>query len=118
MQPPYGAIARLLSKGDIVPFLGAGASLAAAVHGERWDPGLSTPPSGLQLAEHLAEAAAFPGDEQRKELAKVASYYQTSVDREDLLATLREVFDREFTPGPIHQLLAQNPKPLLIVTTN
>ena len=119
-EPPYGAIAELLRKGRVVPFLGAGASLTAVTSGgvDDWDEAGTAPPSGLQLAHRLAALANYPANELRAELAKVASYYQASVDRSSLVEALREVFDRDFNPGPIHRFLADAPAPLLIVTTN
>ena len=119
-EPPYGAISDLLRKGQVVPFLGAGASLtaSAAIALDDWNEAGTAPPSGKQLARRLASLANYPSDELRAELAKVASYYQASVDRLSLVDALREVFDRDFVPGAIHRFLAEVPTPLLIVTTN
>jgi hypothetical protein len=52
------------------------------------------------------------------DLAKVASYLETRIGRDELKNQLREVFETEYQPGPIHKFLAKLDTPLLIVTTN
>lgn len=133
-EPPYGIIWGHLSRGEIIPFLGAGASLSRvpAPPGADPDPAGAAPrlPTGRELARRLAKEASFPSDDDRdrEDLAKVASYYQeAAADRESLRNCLREVFEKKYTPGLVHHFLAdvsvrlgqrKEKKALLIVTTN
>ena len=118
LPPPYRAIWRLLNTGRIIPFLGAGASLSTRVAGERWVAGQSTfPPTGAEVARYLAEESGFP-EEDTGDLAKVAQYFRAVLGRRYLRQWLRDLFHHPFAHGPVHQLLAEVPAPLLIVTTN
>ena len=119
-EPPYGAIWTHLRRGEIIPFLGAGASLSGRPPKAEWDEGTSTfLPTGRELARRLAEESEFPSlnSSDREDLAKVASYYQESVDRPSLIEFLREVFCKEYQPGQVQQFLADLSIPLLIITT-
>jgi hypothetical protein len=113
-EPPYGIIAQRLMEGAVVPFLGAGASLATAAAGH------AKPPSAAELASILKRAANYPEDpgDLARELAKVASYFVEIGDRDDLRAMLHGVFRPAFPPGDVHALLAEVTNPLLIMTTN
>ena len=108
--PPYGIIWNHLKKGEVVPFLGAGASAGTA----------ADLPTGRELARSLADLAGFPSDDpyDRDDLAKVASYYLEAADRPSLLTSLRDTFDRDYPLGEVHRFLAEIEKPLLIITTN
>lgn len=116
-QPPYGIIWGHLKEGEIVPFLGAGASRSTPKGASQPS---QQPPGGRELAMELAEEAGFPSRDRRDrgDLLKVASYYQETGDRPALLKRLREVFIKEYPCGPVHEFLASIPKPILIVTTN
>jgi hypothetical protein len=110
-----------LKKGEVIPFLGAGASVSARASVDEWDKEhADSLPTGRQLSHQLAEDARFPSDDpyDRDDLAKVASYYLEAADRPALLSSLRDVFDREYPIGKVHRFLADFPVPLLIVTTN
>jgi hypothetical protein len=120
-EPPYGIIWKQLRSGNVVPFLGAGASLGARPPDAAWRP--DAPgflPSGLELAHFLADEATFPSSDprDRDDLAKVASYYSDISGRATLRRSLREVLNRECRTGPLHELLACLPNPLVIVATN
>lgn len=52
------------------------------------------------------------------DLAKVASYFEESSDRDLLRETLHDVFYQEYEPGEVHKFLADIETPCLIVTTN
>jgi hypothetical protein len=122
-QPPYGLIADLLEQGRVIPFLGAGASMISRPEGDdvSWDPKASTfLPSGVDLARYLARRVSFPSENpsDRDDLAKVASYYLDMSPREELKRTLRRAFAERWSGGPLHQLLASLPAPLVIVSTN
>src|SRR5262245_7341663 len=119
--PPYGIIAQALRVGEVVPFLGAGASAVYRPEDDQdgWDAGKSYLPFGSELARLLATDAQFPDLVSASNLALVASYVEhVAGDRGILNGTLRRAFDRDRTPGEIHRLLAQIDRPLLIVTTN
>jgi SIR2-like domain len=118
-SPPYPMIWDGLRKGRIVPFLGAGASLAARPDGTVWCAKKSDfPPSVAELSAFLAAYANYPKDEPTSDLAKVASYARMVGGPDALRECLAEVFNRDYRPGPVHELLADVPGPMLIVTTN
>lgn len=119
--PPYGIIANALLAGNVVPFLGAGASAIYRPNDKaKWDQGKDFLPFGPELARKLARDAAYPEDPDAvSDLALVASYYEhVEGDRPKLNLALRQVFSREYRPGTIHTLLARVDQPLLMVTTN
>ena len=116
--PPYGPIRQAFLDGQIIPFLGAGASLAARVPpGNAWAAASAFLPNGSELADHLAKESGFPPGEAR-DLAKVAQYFHVQAGRPLLHKELRKIFQRAYAPLPIHGLLASAQKPLLVVTTN
>lgn len=119
VEPPYGIICNHLRKGDVIPFLGAGASLSGRPPDAKWDDKRFLP-SGKDLANLLAGEAEFPSSDphDREDLAKVASYYLEQSDRKSLLERLHEIFNRPCQVGKVHLFLADIPVPLLIVTTN
>jgi SIR2-like domain len=147
ISPPYREIADLLRRGQVVPFLGAGASLGNRPPDADWDENTFTfLPRGDELSRWLADIIEFPSTEpyDRADLAKVSSYYAETSARTRLLDRLREIFLREsYTPSDVHTYLAELAKsaaiarnadaemlrdferlkikefkPLLIVTTN
>ena len=120
-EPPYGDIWDYLRTGKVVPFLGAGASLAGRPKIDKWDGDNPTVlPSGVELAAYLASKANFPSKrrEDLEDLAKVASYCADSSGRRRLRERLRAVLDHKYAFSPLHELLASVPVPLLIVVTN
>jgi len=121
VEPPYGIIARRLAAGSVVPFLGAGASLAGRPPGTAWTPDNKTLlPSGLDLARFLAHEARLPSDDPSdiNDLAKVSSYYTAVAGRRALREQLREVLTHEYEPSTLHHYLASLPGPMVLVVTN
>jgi hypothetical protein len=120
LEPPYGSLWKELKQGNIVAFLGAGASLSGRPENSVWTDQSAYLPKGSELSRWLAEDAGFPSGEEseRRDLAKVASYFESQNDRLLLRQRLRQVFARSYQPGLIHHFLAQVEAPLLIVTTN
>lgn len=141
LEPPFDIIRDRLFRGQVVPFLGSGASLTSA-HGvwagcpdaaklrsgeakcylETACPGSPAPessslPKSLELACHLARRSNFPPGE-TLELTKVAQYCNVVVGRGVLDDELHSIFALEHAPTPLHEMLAEVPAPLLIVTTN
>ncbi|UBU09052.1 SIR2 family NAD-dependent protein deacylase [Nonomuraea gerenzanensis] len=116
---PFAQVAAWLARGEIVPFVGAGASRVGA-------DGTKLLPDGRGLAQDLIKAmeGACPhgvGDD----LAKVAQLYEkTAFDRSALYDHLHATFEREQLrkePGDVARLLGRIPRqdaPLFIVTTN
>ncbi len=121
-EPPYGIIAKQLKQGNVIPFLGAGASQSSRPEETHWDP-QTAPflPSAKELARQLADDASLPSTDpyDRDDLARVASYYaEVAANRTDLVACLHQTFDRDYQIGAVHRFLAEVDVPLLIVTTN
>jgi len=131
LEPPYVYIRGELHQGQVIPFLGAGASFGARNPAkEPWrTPKPANPqdfdvaylPTAGELADHLAEVSQFPPEESR-ELTKVAQYFdKVAIGRKGLDTALHQIFAFAQQPGPIHDYLAslaKDHKPLLVVTTN
>lgn len=120
-EPPYGAIWDLLKTGNVVPFLGAGASLAGRPKIASWDGDKPTVlPSGVELALYLAGKAGYPSTERIdiEDLAKVSSYFADLVGRRRLRQRLRDILNHDFQFGALHEMIAAIPANLLIVVTN
>jgi hypothetical protein len=124
MPPPYGEIADLLKKGEVVPFLGAGVNFGARpTPGAKWNEKDSNfLPSGVELSRFLADMSNFPAedDDELSDLAKVSSYFVETSARRRLRERLHDIFNRDCEPASIHNYLAEIGRhtPLLIVTTN
>lgn len=124
MPPPYGEIADLLKKGEVVPFLGAGVNFGTRPEpSAKWNEKDSNfLPSGVELSRFLADMSNFPSEneEETSDLAKVSSYFVETSARRRLRERLHEIFDRDCEPASIHNYLAEIGRnaPLLIVTTN
>jgi hypothetical protein len=122
-QPPYGAIARALAAGDLIPFIGPGVLASGRDSEAHWDP--SAPkflPSSVELARFLADEAHLPSEVEREHLAEVASFYEVVEQRDTLRERLRQIFGSksiaEAVIPPIYSVLAEVKRPLLIITTN
>lgn len=116
--PPYPLIHSRLKSGKVIPFLGAGASLAKRKRGFKWRRGNpSYLPTAGELASHLAVATQFPNGEP-PDLAKVAQYYDVVGGREALNEELHGIFNCDYPLTELHAFLAEICTPLLIVTTN
>jgi SIR2-like domain len=119
-------IFRRLVKGEIVPFLGAGASLGPRSRGGGSEPG-SHVPSGSELAHYLAVEFDYEGSD-RGNLLAVAEYIETMDGRAELYAVLRRVFAANYPPTELHRFFArlpgllrekgERPQYLLLLTTN
>jgi len=127
LLPPYPTIRQELFKGQVIPFLGAGASLSVrkpknapwrkAIDKKRDQWKVSYLPTANELAEYLADQSTFPTQEPI-ELAKVAQYFNTIVGSKLLYQRLHEIFNPDHPYTKLHTYLAETPRPLLIVTTN
>jgi hypothetical protein len=118
--PPFGDIWDGLKAGKVIPFLGAGASLAGRLDQQSWTDASEFPPSGRELAHFLAERSNFPSqdDQDRDDLAKVSSYTADISGRPRLRQRLRDVLYRPYRRSSVHTFLAEIPAHLLVVVTN
>lgn len=114
-KPPYGIIIKELRRRTVIPFLGAAASRAQLGDAS------PQPPSGADLAEALAKDSNFPSEDprDRRDLAKVSSYYVDVSRRAALRAELRSIFvGKEYACNNLHRLLAKVADNMVVVTTN
>jgi len=112
----------MIRYGMVIPFLGAGASLAVRRTDREAEAGPTYLPSGKELAHVLAARARpeFPSKDayDLDDLAKVASWYVTNNGRQTMRVILHDLLAGEYERSPLHDLLAASPKPQLIFTTN
>jgi SIR2-like protein len=121
IEPPFGDIWDGLRTGQVIPFLGAGASMVHRLPDASWTPAHPTfLPSGVELARYLAERSNFPSKDSRDldDLAKVSSYSADVSGRALLKQRLRQALNGKYEYGALHRLLAEVPAHLLIVVTN
>src|SRR3954470_385523 len=120
----YAHVARELVKGRLTPFLGAGVNLIDTGSVGPFIPGQRLP-SGVELAHHLASEFAYPGNSD--DLVRVAQWVSVRLGPFTLYEYLHSVFDHDFRPTSVHQVLAQAPAFVrreggiehpLIITTN
>lgn len=113
-------------RGRVTPVLGAGVNVGGAEAPEDWVG--HRPPSGRELAAHLARLFKYPPD-RPADLLQVSQYvYAVRGGSGPLYDVLHEVFDQEFPTAPVHDFLAAVPaglrrlgagrRPPLVVTTN
>jgi hypothetical protein len=125
----YEMIADRILDGAVVPFLGAGVNLCGRPDSESWQVGRYLP-SGSELAAYLAsKVSGFPGKD-RTDLLRVSQYVDVILGKGPLYELLHTVFDADYAPTPVHELLASLPSLIrarpstesrffpLIVTTN
>jgi len=111
----------------LVAFFGAGVNLVDRPSEPPWSPGSPYLPSGGELSRYLAEHYRYPADD-TSDLLRVAQYVKIEPGTGPLYRSLRQLFNRDFAPTPVHEFFAQLPallrargwfrKHLLIVTTN
>lgn len=122
----YKTVVKAFGDGRVVPFLGKGANLCGRPAGAHWQAQHDLP-SDTELAEYLADNFGYPAPD-RKDLLRVAQYVAVMNGVGPLYENLRTLFDTDYTPTALHQLLAMIPSVLsakgypprhqLIVTTN
>jgi hypothetical protein len=142
-------MASAFEEGEVVPVLGAGANLCGRSAADPWGETSDRLPSGTDLARYLlkefnlqdwddsaGQVLAPPeGDRSRQQtetrhldLVRIAQYIALMNGYDPLKKKLHQVFDREYTPTPLHDFLASLPsllekngsskRYLLVVTTN
>jgi SIR2-like domain len=106
-QQHYGNLINFLLDGRVVPFLGAGANLCGRPPDVAWpDAGRSYLPSGSELSAHLAKEFNVSGD---ADLARVSQFVALTTGTGGLFGSLHDVFDHDYPPTALHQLLAELP---------
>ena len=131
-QPPdehYAMIADRILAGAVVPFLGAGVNLCGRSESDAFEFGRQLLPSGHELAAYLAKRGHYTGTD-RTDLLRVSQYVAIMMGLRPLYDWLHAVFDADYAPTPVHELLASIPSLIrarpsteprffpLIVTTN
>jgi hypothetical protein len=126
----YLEVVTAMSRGKLVPFLGAGVNNAAArAAGERVEAATSSLPDARGLARYIAQRHRVPGPTQRSsDLERVSQYVYQQLGYQPLYYDLHELFDEDHSPTAVHEFLASVPVTLrqkgyelahpLIVTTN
>jgi len=121
----FDSILRAVAAGRVVPMLGAGVNLCGRPRGIGWERGRYLP-SGNELAVHLAVRFGYPKRELR-DLLRISQFVEVTQGSGPLYDELHELFDADYPPSPVHELLAGLPKRLglagrrryqLIMTTN
>lgn len=110
----------------VIPFLGAGASLAGRPPTDDWKrDGLL--PNGTELAEMLADEHEYPPGEDDRRLVRVAQFIDLKLGEQALFEDLRAAFTGVYSPTVVHRFLAEgcataraagglNPWPMIITT--
>jgi hypothetical protein len=119
-------VVKAISRGQVVPLLGAGANLCDRPPDTSWDAD-RYPPSGAELARLLADEFGYPLDD-RSDLVRVSEYVDLACGEGPLYEYLRDVFDAPYPPNSLHRFLAALPASLeggsdgrrhqLVITTN
>lgn len=119
-DPSLAFIRKLLSTGQIIPFMGPSASLVGRPPDAVWHMHESRfLPTAPEMAQFLAGESLFPSDDgEPYDVLKVASYYTEVVNQRRLNERLRQIYDQDYPIGEIHRFLARVKAPLLIFTTS
>ena len=121
----YDTILRATADGRVVPLLGAGVNLCGRPKDVAWQHGRYLP-SGAELAAYLAALFDYPEGE-LLDLLRVCQYVEVTLGSGPLYDKLHELFDADYPPSLLHELLASLPRRLglagrrryqLIMTTN
>jgi SIR2-like domain len=125
-QDHFDIVVQAMAEGMVVPLLGAGVNLCGRPPGAGWEYGRYLP-SGAELADILAGHFRFPEGE-LADLVRVSQYADLTRGWGPLYEKLHHLFDADYPPSAIHELLASLPGRLrlggtgrrhqLIVTTN
>lgn len=124
----YANFALELEAGRLTPFLGAGVNLVGIDSTQDFVPG-ARPPSGAELARFIAQKWKYTVSDAGPpvELIKVAQWLYSRMGTTALYDELHRIFDHDFPPTPVHEVLAAMPAYIrsnngvehpLIITTN
>ena len=130
LEDHYPAVVERLVDGKVTPFLGAGVNLALPGRPNEvpWERGKLLP-SGSELAQELVTEFDYPlKTGEQPDLLRVAQFASLKKDPGALYDWLRDLFDGDYPPTPVHEFFARLPgmlrekgyprRNLLIVTTN
>jgi hypothetical protein len=109
-EPWYSDLAMELEAGRLTPFLGAGVNTVGVDRTMPFEPGVRLP-DAAELAGYLVSKRHYDmreGDE--LELVKVAQAWFSRLGTAPLYAELHRLFDHDFAPTPVHQVLASMPE--------
>jgi hypothetical protein len=113
-DPPdshFEDVAKAILQREVIPFLGAGASLCDRGRAP-WKPLQSQfLPSSNELTDFLAREYNYPSEES-KELTRVAQYAVVKKGLAPLYNTLQDIFDKDYKPTTLHRFLARLPSRL------
>jgi hypothetical protein len=121
----YKQVIKALVDGRVVPFLGAEINLCGRPAEAPWRHGQCLP-THTELAAYLAESFDYQWSEVL-DLARVSQHVAIMTGTRPLYSALRDLYDSDYPPTPVHQFLATLPGALratgyapryqLIVTT-
>jgi hypothetical protein len=115
-EPPYPLIRNQIQRGNVIPFLGAGASLVDHPSGAGWtSPTCNFLPNARELAAYLDQLSGYPSSAPI-ELTRVAQYFEGVAGRPPLNEELRDVFAKRLPFGRLHAYLAASNCQLLVTT--
>lgn len=113
-QPPFRDIFDSFVDGEVIPFLGSGASLPDDMD-DQWEDRRF--PRADELAVALAKQSGYP-DDAPIDLAQIAQYYGAVSGRQRLTRFLHDIFVCEQEPTSLHLFLARTMRRGIIITTN
>jgi hypothetical protein len=104
------SVARKLLKGMVVPLLGAGVNVVGRPDGFEWHwTDRQNLPTGAELAKYLADEFDAPTElAEACDLLRVSQFID-AIERSEgeLYQTLHDIFNRDYSPRPVHEFLAQ-----------
>ncbi len=106
LEEHYEQLLPLLVQGRVIPLLGAGANRCGRPAGPRRE-GVDIP-DGNELASYLVQGRGYPDGEQL-DLLRVSQFIAVKLGTGELYHSLRQVFQYQYPPTPLHVLLASLP---------
>ena len=108
----YNMVLAGMTRGQVVPFLGAGVNLCERPAGTPWEAGREFLPNAEELSKHLARELPVPLEDVGN-LNRVCEYAAViGPGIGPLYFQLRRVFDADYAPTAVHRFLAALPKEL------
>ena len=114
LEEHYDDVLTEMAEGRVVPLLGAGANLCGRAPDAVWKREDNDPPilpSGGELSAFLATYSRYPSADTH-DLLSVAQWFAVKKGLGPLYAELREIFDVDYAPSPLHRFLARLPAKL------
>lgn len=118
----YKYISEMFRDGSIIPFLGSemALELVAPPDADGKTAVFSDPPLERELAQRMAGQAELLQDAGCNPLTVISQYYQMHVvgARPLFYRQLKKLFPQQLRPGRVHRFLAQQAKPMLVITAS